>query len=102
MLKDMARKILREPGLEVHRYVPSGQSKTAQQIVSSMRKFGIDLVLVVGANQAQVTSVSTFSLCQATRTGELLPSANRSVKYPDGAVPQRNAAVDQRFPGCRV
>jgi FkbM family methyltransferase len=45
---------IRKLGLDVHRFIPSG-SPTAQ-IVSSLRKFEIDLVLDVGANQGQFAS----------------------------------------------
>lgn len=42
---------LRKIGLEVHRFVPA--SSPTAQIIASLRKFGIDLVLDVGANQGQ-------------------------------------------------
>ena len=45
-------------GLEVHRYVPPGRSPALPPtpIISSLRKFKIDLVLDVGANTGQFAS----------------------------------------------
>jgi len=75
---------LRKLGLEVHRYVPPVPSKETQQIISSLQKFDIDLVLDVGANKGQFASeirhwgytgkiVSFEPLSQAH--GELLQSS---------------------------
>ncbi|MDG4476042.1 FkbM family methyltransferase [Thiovibrio frasassiensis] len=52
--KRIMKDIFRRLGLEVHRYTAS-VSPTAQ-IVSSLHKFGIDLILDVGANQGQFAS----------------------------------------------
>ncbi|MDD5460865.1 MAG: FkbM family methyltransferase [Methylococcales bacterium] len=51
VIKNTLRKQL---GLEVRRYVPA--SSPTAQIVSSLRKFEIDLVLDVGANEGQFAS----------------------------------------------
>lgn len=52
MLKDMVRQVLRRMGLVVHRYVPPVPPPPSP-IISSLQKFGIDLVLDVGANKGQ-------------------------------------------------
>lgn len=52
--KSTIKSTFRKFGLEIHRYTP-GASPTAQ-IVFSLRKFEIDLVLDVGANQGQFAS----------------------------------------------
>lgn len=51
-LKATIKSALRKLGLEVRRYVPPAPLPPSQ-IVSSMRKFEIDLVLDVGANRGQ-------------------------------------------------
>ena len=50
-LRTAVKKGLRKIGLEAHRFVPA--SSPTAQIITSLRKFGIDLVLDVGANQGQ-------------------------------------------------
>ncbi len=52
--KSIIKSTFRKFGLEIHRYTPCA-SPTAQ-IVSSLRKFEIDLVLDIGANQGQFAS----------------------------------------------
>ncbi len=47
----MARQILRKLGWAVHRYVPP--TSPTQGLVASLHKFGIDLILDVGANTGQ-------------------------------------------------
>lgn len=54
-LKDTVRQMLRKLGLEVHRYVPPVPLPPSP-IISSLRKFGIDLILDVGANVGQFAS----------------------------------------------
>jgi FkbM family methyltransferase len=53
-VKSAIKKVFRKFGLEIHRYTP-GVSPAAQ-IIASLRKFEIDLVLDVGANQGQFAS----------------------------------------------
>lgn len=53
-MKSIIKKIFRDFGLDIHRYMP-GASPTAQ-LISSLRKFDIDLVLDIGANQGQFAS----------------------------------------------
>lgn len=50
-LKELVKHSFRKIGLEVHRYLPN--SSPSAQVVASLRKFDIDLVLDVGANQGQ-------------------------------------------------
>lgn len=52
--KNAIKKMFRNCGLEIHGFTP-GASPTAQ-LISSLRKFNIDLVLDVGANQGQFAS----------------------------------------------
>lgn len=53
----MVKQILRKLGLEIHRYVPPAPHvQLPPPIITSLRKFGIDLVLDVGANQGQFAS----------------------------------------------
>jgi len=52
--KDFIKRSFRSFGLEVHRYTPI--ISPAAQLVSSLRKFNIDLVFDVGANQGQFAS----------------------------------------------
>lgn len=52
--KAAIRSTFRLLGLDIHRYVPSMQNTPL--IISSMRKFEIDLVLDVGANKGQFAS----------------------------------------------
>jgi len=54
-LKDLVRQIFRKLGLVVHRYVPPVPPPPLQ-IISSLRKFKIDLILDVGANTGQFAS----------------------------------------------
>jgi FkbM family methyltransferase len=54
VIKDIVRIFLRKLGLEVHRYVPP--VPPTSPIASILRKFEIDLVLDVGANQGQFGS----------------------------------------------
>lgn len=54
MLDKMIYKVLRTMGLEVRRVTPVSSSPA--QIVTSLRKFGIDLVIDVGANAGQFAS----------------------------------------------
>lgn len=54
ILKKFIRDTCRGFSLEIRRYSPSA-SPTAQ-IVSSLKHFGIDLVIDVGANQGQFAS----------------------------------------------
>lgn len=54
-LKRAIRTSLQKLGLEVHRYIPP-EPLPPPQIVTSMRKFEIDLVLDVGANTGQFAS----------------------------------------------
>lgn len=54
--RSKVRAALRKLGLEVHRYVPP-DPPPPPPIVSSLQKFGVDLVLDVGANQGQFASV---------------------------------------------
>ena len=51
-MKETVRQMLRKLGLEVHRYVPP----TPSPIISSFRKFEVDLVFDVGANTGQFAS----------------------------------------------
>ena len=53
-LTELAKQGLRKIGLDVHRYLPS--SLPPAQLVASLRKFDIDLVLDVGANKGQFAS----------------------------------------------
>ena len=53
-IKSAIRTAFRKLGLEVHRYLPS--SSPSAQLVASLRKFDIDLVLDVGANKGQFAS----------------------------------------------
>ena len=46
--------VFRQMGLEVHKY--SALASPTAQIVCSLKKYGIDLVLDVGANQGQFAS----------------------------------------------
>ena len=50
-LKKFAKRALRKFGLEVHRH--SEVNSVSAQLVASFHKFGIDLVLDVGANTGQ-------------------------------------------------
>jgi FkbM family methyltransferase len=52
--KELVKLGFRKIGLEIHRYLPS--SSLPAQLVSSFRKFDIDLVLDVGANKGQFAS----------------------------------------------
>lgn len=54
-LKDLVRQIFRKLGLVVHRYVPPVPPPPLP-IISSLRKFKIDLILDVGANTGQFAS----------------------------------------------
>ena len=59
LLKQAVKTILRMVGLELHgikRIPPPGREMAAIQLVTSLRKFEIDLVLDVGANKGQFGS----------------------------------------------
>lgn len=108
-LKELARQGLRKIGLDVHRYLPS--SLPPAQLVASLRKFGIDLVLDVGANKGQFASeirqcgyanriVSFEPLSQAH--GQLLQSsAGDSMweAYPRCALGDHNGEVEFNIAG---
>ena len=53
-MKAIIKKIFRKLGLEVHRYTPG--SSASAQIISSLKKFEVDLVIDVGANFGQFAS----------------------------------------------
>lgn len=108
-LKELARQGLRKIGLDVHRYLPS--SLPPAQLVASLRKFDIDLVLDVGANKGQFASeirhcgysgriVSFEPLSQAH--GQLLQaSAGDSMweAYPRCALGDHNGGVEINIAG---
>lgn len=108
-LKESVRRGLRNIGLEVHRY--SRHSSPPGQIVASLRKFGIDLVLDVGANNGQFASeirecgysgriVSFEPLSQAH--GELLRSCSDDPLwdvYPRCAIGDRNGEAEINIAG---
>lgn len=52
MIKNIAKQVLRNLGLVVHRYVPP----ETPSLIASLHKFEIDLVLDVGANKGQFAS----------------------------------------------
>lgn len=112
MFKKMARQILRKLGLEVHRYVPPIlHSLPLSPVVSSLRKFEIDLVLDVGANQGQFASeirrsgytgyiVSFEPLSDAY--GNLLQTSHGDTRwdiYPRCALGDHNGEVEINIAG---
>ena len=110
-LSTVINNILRKFGMEVHRYVPLVSAKEAQQTVSSLQKFEIDLVLDVGANQGQFASeirrggytgkiVSFEPLFEAH--GKLLQASNEDAKwdaYPRCALGDHNGEVEINIAG---
>lgn len=108
-LKELAKQGLRKIGLDVHRYLPN--SSPPAQLVASLRKFDIDLVLDVGANKGQFASeirqfgytgriVSFEPLSQAH--GQLLQaSAGDSMweAYPRCALGDHNGGVEINIAG---
>ena len=53
-MKAIIKNIFKKLGLEIHRYTPG--SSTSAQIISSLKKFEVDLVIDVGANLGQFAS----------------------------------------------
>ncbi len=111
MFKNIARMALRKLGLVVHRYVPPAPSKEDQQLISSLQKFEIDLVLDIGANRGQFASeirrwgyvgriVSFEPLSQAH--GELLQASAEDPMwdaYPRCALGNHNGEVEINIAG---
>lgn len=109
MFKKSAKKILREIGIELHRYTP-GASPIAQ-IVFSLRKFDIDLILDVGANQGQFGSeMRSGGYAGNIVSFEPLSSAHSKLRqvsgddakwdvYPRCALGDRNGEVEINIAG---
>lgn len=109
-LKSAIRATFRTLGLDIHRYVPSVPTPP-RPIISSLRRFGIDLVLDVGANQGQFATqlrrggytgkiVSVEPLSDAH--GKLLQASVGDAKwevYPRCAVGDRNGEVEINIAG---
>ena len=53
-MKSIIKNVFKKFGLELHRYTPG--SSTSAQIISSLKKFEVDLVIDVGANLGQFAS----------------------------------------------
>lgn len=110
VLKETIRKALRALGWEVHRYFPPVPPPPLP-IISSMRKFGIDLVLDVGSNKGQFASeirqsgyagriVSFEPLSQAH--GELLQASSGDPMweaYPRCAIGDHDGEVEINIAG---
>ncbi len=108
-LTELAKQGLRKIGLDVHRYLPNSSSPT--QLVASLRKFDIDLVLDVGANKGQFASeirqcgyagriVSFEPISQAH--GELLQSSAEDSMweaYPRCALGDHNGEAEINIAG---
>ena len=108
-LKKMAKQIFRNFGLEVHRYAPDSTPTT--QLVSSLRKFDIDLIFDVGSNQGQFASgirycgykgnIVSFEPLSAAY-GKLLRASDgdgRWFVYPRCALGDHNGEVEINIAG---
>lgn len=109
-IEAVIRNSFRKLGLDIHRYVPPVPPPPSP-IISSLRKFGIDLILDVGANTGQFVSeirrggyagniVSFEPLSEAH--GKLLQASNGDAKwdiYPRCALGDRNGEVEINIAG---
>ena len=108
----MARQVFRKLGLDIHRYVPPVPSVShLAPIISSLRKFEIDLILDVGANQGQFASeirrggytgnIVSFEPLSSAH-GELLQTRDGDAKwdvYPRCALGDHDGEVEINIAG---
>jgi len=95
-IKETARQVLRNMGLEVHRYVPPVSQPS--QIITSMQEFGIDLVLDVGANRGQFAT----ELRQRGYAGKIVSFEPLSEAYGDLVKSSRKDAMWEVYQRCAV
>lgn len=108
--KAVIRSSFRKLGLDVHRYVPP-VSPPPSPIISSLRKFEIDLILDVGANQGQFASeirrggytgnIVSFEPLSSAH-GELLQTRGGDAKwdvYPRCALGDHDGEVEINIAG---
>lgn len=109
-LKATIRTAFRKLGVDIHRYAPPSLPPPSP-IISSLRKFGIDLILDLGANTGQFVSeirrggytgniVSFEPLSEAH--GKLLQASDGDAKwdiYPRCALGDRNGEVEINIAG---
>lgn len=95
-IKETVRQILRNMGLEIHRYVPPVSQPS--QIITSMRGFDIDLVLDVGANRGQFAT----ELRQCGYAGKIVSFEPLSQAYGELVKSSRGDAMWDVYPRCAV
>jgi FkbM family methyltransferase len=95
-IKETVRQVLRNMGLEIHRYVPPVSQPS--QIITSMQEFGIDLVLDVGANRGQFAT----ELRQRGYAGKIVSFEPLSQAYGELVKSSRKDAMWEVYQRCAV
>jgi len=95
-MKKFIKKIIRNLGYEVHRYIPG--SSSSAQIISSFRKFDIDLVLDIGANTGQFGS----ELRGGGYQGEIISYEPLSSAHAELVRNSSNDSAWQVYPRCAL